>query len=134
MINFYMYTDASGSKVFESRNVDLIICNTTNLNYSNTDEILIKGVDSMLCVKNKSELALGGLWTAAKYLSFSVTFKICENSTANNHSCSSMDVINTYLAANYMGVRVINSYFDYNDLYDPVKFFIDDTIYFPFMS
>ena len=45
-----------------------------------------------------------------------------------------MENIDAYINNNEFRLRVINSYFDYNDIEDPIKYFIDDRIFYPLKS
>jgi hypothetical protein len=74
-----------------------ILCNTTNLNYTDVDEIVLKGVDKMRCIKNKTELALGGTFSAAEMRTYLFSFEICVNSSSNNFSCASIEEILAYV-------------------------------------
>jgi hypothetical protein len=42
------------------KELETVTCGTTNFNYSDSSEILRKGMNNNLCLKNKSEMVIGG--------------------------------------------------------------------------
>eukprot|EP00347_Sterkiella_histriomuscorum_P013629 403363988 len=55
---------------------------------------------------------------------------LCKNSTAaNSQKCASKEEIDSFLEGQTFNVAFINTYFDFNDFVSPIKYFIDDSLF-----
>ena len=56
---------------------------------------------------------------------------LCVNTSISNITCATPEAQKTFFDNNSLTLRILNSYFDPNDVTDPIKHFIDDRIYYP---
>jgi hypothetical protein len=49
-------------QIFDSRELDVIRCGESYFNYTDVSEINKKGINEYWCLKNKSEMLIGGLY------------------------------------------------------------------------
>jgi hypothetical protein len=68
------------------------------LNYSNKDEIKVKGLDRMLCITNKSAMFLSGTFYTTEFTSLRIKMKLCTNSSTSNITCGTPEYIAATLA------------------------------------
>ncbi len=71
--------------------LELITCGTENFNFSDTTEIKIKGVDTYLCVKDKSYLRGRGAFTSNEYEFIKVLVVPCVNSSSSKTICETKE-------------------------------------------
>lgn len=84
------------------------------------------------CLKKKDYELQGDYYSENfKYLEIRL-FK-CRNATTK-HECKDSDVINKFFEDLYFSVAFVNSYFDFTDYDDPIKYFIDDSLFFQMES
>eukprot|EP00347_Sterkiella_histriomuscorum_P011910 403370628 len=115
---------------FDIKTLEMVYCGVDNLAYDNKEEILLKGVDKYLCIKDKKYLNIGGTFLSKIYKYLLIRFEICNNSTFNNN-CAPNEDIRMFFVKNEIWFRFVNSYFDFVDFQQPVKRFIEDRLYFP---
>ena len=58
---------------------------------------------NLYCI-DTDEITLGGEHKANEWIYYTIKFLMCKNSTENNNSCYSIDVINKYLNGGYLGI------------------------------
>ena len=58
---------------------------------------------NLYCI-DTDEITLGGEHKTKEWIYYTIKFLICKNSTENNNSCYSIDVINKYLDGGYLGI------------------------------
>ncbi|CDW74282.1 UNKNOWN [Stylonychia lemnae] len=112
---------------FENQQLELIKCKDLYFNYPRKNESAYLDVADLLCIKDKSMLKLGGAWTTKRLQEIDICLAPCENSTANNFSCAPQTEIETY----FKDIRYVNQYFDFDDLEQPVKKYIEDRYFIP---
>ena len=90
-----------------SNNEQQIIINKTKCNQNEFDSIpdYFKGIpiEKLYCIDTE-EITLGGEHKANIWIYYTIKFLMCKNSTENNNSCYSIDVINKYLEGGYLGI------------------------------
>jgi hypothetical protein len=91
------------------------------------------------CAENKNYSIFGNTYADRyRYLDFSLKF--CSNSTfvpnERSKSCKSEKEIQNYIADNAIDLKFVftNSFFDGNDFDQTIKYFMDDTFYWPLMQ
>ena len=94
--------------IVDLRELETVECGTTNLNYSDPDEILRKGFDSYACLKNKSEMQLGGTFFDDIYSLMNIRIFACVNSSDNNITCASPEDQATFFGNNALEVIIKN--------------------------
>lgn len=58
-------------------------------NYPDKDELKFKGIDKYQCLKNKTNLAIGGTFLSNVYQYISISVFPCMNSSKSNVTCAS---------------------------------------------
>ena len=90
-----------------SNNENQIIINKTRCNKSEFNLIpdYFKGIpiENLYCIDTE-EITLGGEHKTYEWIYYTIKFLMCKNSTENNNSCYSMDVINKFLDGGYLGI------------------------------
>lgn len=83
-------------------------------------------------MKNKDYALKGDFYSDTfKYLEIRL-FK-CRNVTTKP-DCKDSDAINKFFEDLDFGVAFVNSYFDFSDYEEPIKYFIDDSLFFQMES
>jgi hypothetical protein len=78
--------------------VELVTCGTTNFNYSDPAMIITAGINTRLCVKDKTKLNMRGVFTSAVCNFIDVRLYACENSTTSNVTCASVEEATDYFS------------------------------------
>jgi hypothetical protein len=76
----------------------LVTCGTTNFNFSDPEMIITAGINTRLCVKDKSKLNMRGVFTSAVCNFIDVRLYACENSTTSNVTCASASEATAYFS------------------------------------
>ena len=88
--------------IANSTKLELVKCGTEYFNYSNKAEILSKGINNYLCIKNKTWMSTGGVFTTNIYQYLVVTMVPCLNNTNSDITCAQKETQDAYLR----GVRI----------------------------
>ena len=111
--------------------MDLVPCGTDNYNYTNKEEIVLKGVDTSYCLKDKSYLKMRSIISAKNFNMLDIRLNACVNSTANNNSCASEADQRAYFKGVNFAIFPVFKYFDFDEYVDPIKSYIDDVQFYP---
>lgn len=80
----------------EFKELTLVKCGTTEMNYTIVSEITFKGIDDLLCIKEKEEFVIGGTFRSEVYQTISVIISPCINSTTNNVTCATKAAMDSF--------------------------------------
>ena len=94
----------------------MIICGIDSFDYPDLDEVKFKKIPTYFCVKNKTDLAIGGTFLSNFYQYLSVTLIPCINSTNSNITCRSNEDQTKFYDGNVLSLRAVG----WN--YDPTNF------------
>ncbi|CDW80946.1 UNKNOWN [Stylonychia lemnae] len=112
-------------------------CGTEGYNYTNKDEVVLKQVSIAQCVKDKSMLKMKGTLYGKNAQFLEIRVQPCIDPTKENNINSTICATFEEQAVWWKNVNLlvypVNTYFDFSDFTNPVKYFIDDTIFFPIM-
>ncbi len=128
----YYYTqeeDANGKFIRKRTKtpIELIECGNENFNYRDQEEVTKYGINKFMCFKDHNYSLQGDFYSRYfKYIELRL-YK-CINSTSFN-SCASNEEISDYFKIRKFSVAFVNSYFDFNDFENPIKTFIDDSLF-----
>ncbi|CDW84854.1 UNKNOWN [Stylonychia lemnae] len=111
--------------------LELVRCGLQHFNYEKKNESAYEDVANLLCIKEKKYLSLGGAWTTNRLEEIQIVMKPCENKTDSKTICASQSEILKYFSTVDFQVRFVNQYFDFNDIQDPIKKFIEDRYFIP---
>lgn len=96
------------------------------------------GINSYSCIIYKN-LSIFGNYYSERFRYITMTIKKCDNSSytpsSSSQYCKTDDEINDYIYNSEITFNLVfmNTYFDGTDVTNPVKFFMDDTFYWPLM-
>jgi hypothetical protein len=76
--------------------MELVTCGTTNFNFTDSSKIITAGINTRLCVKDKSQLNMRGVFTSAICNFLDVRLYACVNSTTSNVTCASVSDATAY--------------------------------------
>eukprot|EP00347_Sterkiella_histriomuscorum_P011719 403371372 len=121
------YNEISGQ--FEEV-VEIVKCGYSNFNYPRKNESAYQDVTNLLCIKDKSFLRLGGAWTTNRLEELNICLQPCENTTTSKN-CASQKQQDEFFRMVDFQLRFVNQYFDFADMNNPVKSFIEDRYFLP---
>ncbi|CDW84258.1 UNKNOWN [Stylonychia lemnae] len=133
LINFYYTneTDANGNKIrIKDRiNLDIDLCNNTGFNF--TDQYSVKqfGILNQYCLKNKSAFFLNGDFYSFNFTYIEIKLNRCFNRSSSPIICQDPQVIKDFFTPLQFSVPYVNTFFDFNDYDQQVKYFIDDSLF-----
>eukprot|EP00347_Sterkiella_histriomuscorum_P022098 403331687 len=136
-VNVDNYVNALNVSVRNRTDYELetVPCGLDNYNYTNKEEVVLKQVSIANCVKDKSMLKMKGTLYGKNAQFLEIRVQPCiDPSTINNVNstiCATFEEQTKWWSGVNLLVYPVNTYFDFNDLDSSVKYFIDDTIFFP---
>ena len=82
---------------------------------------------------NSNDLEVQGNMFAETYSYFEISMKRCIEKDSKGNPCKSEEEINNAIDNTDFSLAMVNTYYDFDDYYSPVKDYLDDQIYFYFM-
>ena len=113
------------------RDLEMVRCGLDNFNHTDKEEMILKGIENYQCIKNKSEFFIGGTFLADTFELLAVAVKNCRNSSDSNVTCKPLSDQDLFFSFNELQIRVVNQYYDKDDIEYPIKSYIKDSLYFP---
>eukprot|EP00347_Sterkiella_histriomuscorum_P017758 403348109 len=110
--------------------VEIVKCGYENFNYPRKNESAYQDVSILFCIKDKSFLRLGGAWTTNRLEQINICLQPCENTTTSKN-CASKKQQDEFFSMVDFQLRFVNQYFDFADMNNPVKSFIEDRYFIP---
>jgi hypothetical protein len=83
-------------------------------------------------LKNR-EYLLQGNYYSFNFSYLELKYYKCQNTT-NNTNCKSQDIIDSYIDGLTLNWAFVNTYFDFNDYKQQIKYFIDDSLFWELES
>lgn len=112
---------------YEVNYVNYSRCNETTTKFKNIASTNAD-YDEYLCVYSDGDLYLKGLWGDSLYnTQFSIEFLYWDQT--NDASCQDIDTIKDLVEGATYYVKLISSYFESEDFSNPIKQYVDSTIY-----
>eukprot|EP00347_Sterkiella_histriomuscorum_P010692 403375291 len=121
----------------ESKQLDLLLCGFDNYNYPNKEEMKFKEVDTYQCIKDKSQMIIGGTFQSTVFQYLRVFLVPCQNSSAAVYSdgtkltCKSVEDQRKYFNSVDFRIRYVYTYFDSEDFNQPIKAYLEDKLFLP---
>mmetsp|Transcript_10095 Transcript_10095/g.10045 ORF Transcript_10095/g.10045 Transcript_10095/m.10045 type:complete len:166 (-) Transcript_10095:121-618(-) len=109
-------------------------CTKEIFNHTDPEEFDLKGLKEDYCIKNKSLFRIGGSFKASNFEFLNIKLRHCINSTDSNVTCATQEDIEAFFLKQSFEILTINYYFDKDDPDNPIKSYIDDSIYFGIMT
>ncbi|CDW90070.1 UNKNOWN [Stylonychia lemnae] len=129
LVQIFSFIDLDELMVTEQ--LDLVRCKNQYFNYPGKNESAYADVYNLLCIKDKSKMTLGGAWTTNRLEELDICLAPCQNQTGSNVTCAPQKDIESYFSTVDFQVRYVNQYFDFQDINDPVKSYIEDRYFVP---
>lgn len=82
------------------RELELVTCGYNNLNYTNLDDLSHRDDPTYLCLKNKTELYMGGSFYSDYFELLVIRILRCTNSSSSNITCASKEEQSKFFANN----------------------------------
>eukprot|EP00347_Sterkiella_histriomuscorum_P008117 403346311 len=124
-------SDGQVSENYKVTELKLIKCEDKYFNYPRKNETAYQDVYGFLCIEDKSYLQVGGSWSKNKLQRIGIELVQCHNTTSNKNHCATQEQINKYFSLRDVQIRYVNQYFDYDDMIDDVKKFVEDRYFIP---
>eukprot|EP00347_Sterkiella_histriomuscorum_P006291 403353331 len=126
------YNEVSGQfdQIFTTQDVELVKCKYSDFNYPRKNESAYQDVSILLCIKDKSFLRIGGAWTTNRLEYLDICLQPCQNTTTSK-KCASKKQQDEFFSMVDFQLRFVNQYFDFADMNNPVKSFIEDRYFIP---
>lgn len=88
------------------------------------------GIDDFYCTKEK-DFALQGDFYLEDFRYIEIKLMRCVGTQqGSDEPCAKDSEIDAYFHSEVMSFAFVNTFFDFFDLKDPVKYFIDDSLFF----
>eukprot|EP00347_Sterkiella_histriomuscorum_P013918 403362858 len=114
-----------------SKQLELVVCGIDNFNYENKDEIKFKQLDTYTCMKDKSQLTIGGTFQSVLFTRLRIFLVPCQNSTASSIVCKSDEQQRIFYNNLDLRIRYVQRYYNSEDFIKPINAYIEDKIVLP---
>jgi len=121
---------SSEESTFYRNEVGFDECANLSFNYSNQEEFQEKNLEKFFCLKATNHTTLGGSYFSSEFQQLQLKIFACENSSESLVVCASEEEQQEYFIQASFEIVFVNQYFDYADLDDPVKGYLDDTYFY----
>ncbi len=110
-----------GKQSFEKKRVKMIPCNKKEFKLL-PDYFKLMDLKNLYCIEN-TDLFLQGDFGKEVWAYFEFSFNRCKNSTSNNFTCKSEEVIRSSLDGGYFGIFVSDTTIEASNFLSPAKLF-----------
>mmetsp|Transcript_15113 Transcript_15113/g.14695 ORF Transcript_15113/g.14695 Transcript_15113/m.14695 type:complete len:237 (-) Transcript_15113:761-1471(-) len=105
-------------------------CGDSLFNHTDPEESSLKDIGNHYCATNKSQFRIGGTWMAERFEFVQISLNPCINFTDSNVTCASSEAIYEHFMNQVFIFRVTNHFFDKDEVDNPIKSYIVDSVYF----
>eukprot|EP00347_Sterkiella_histriomuscorum_P003431 403364318 len=116
---------------FQYKDLELVKCKDQYFNYRGKNDSTYQSIYNFLCIKDKSQLQIGGAWTTNRLEEIDVQLIPCSNATTSKVVCATPKQQEAYFNNVDFQFRFVNQFFDFNDFQSPVKQYIEDKFFIP---
>lgn len=107
--------------------MNFTLCGTEYFNYTNQTDVVTYGINEYNCLVDKNYTFAGDYYSENfEYLEIKV-WKCMNSSTYNG--CQNNTAIDNFFTGQSLSFAFVNTYFDFNDYVTPIKYFIDDSLF-----
>jgi len=83
-------TDSNGKTGYVERKLEMVDCGLENFNHTDKEDMKVKEVNTQYsCLKNKSEMGVGGTFRSKKFEYIQILLNTCNNKTSGGIVCKS---------------------------------------------
>jgi hypothetical protein len=107
----------------------LVECGTQYFNHANKAGIKKFGIDKMMCIKDKDGYSISGDYYSDDFKYLQVKLLKC-NPINSQVPCKDPSQLDAFFSPKQFQFAFVNSYFDALSYADPIKQFLDDSIFF----
>ena len=124
------YTAGNAGYGLHKEILDVSPCNQSNFKHENFTEVQDVGIESYYCINDQEKVKLNGLYLMENYTFMVFQIAKCVNTTENNNHCNSSEEIDHFFDTNSEVQLVMRRQsFSATSFDNPIKDYIDGTMY-----